>query len=408
MASYKTHLGKKILIVDDESFIRVLLEETLEEVEDLGVELLMARNGRDGLDMALSEHPDLIFLDIMMPKLSGYDVCREVKASLPDTYVLILSAKGQAVDRDLGVEAGADEYVTKPFDPEYLLGRTIEILEIPEEHLDYGSLELVKSALKVKYERKIAQLQERIKHLEEERQKGSSKGLDKPKDTEPSAPVSFGELGMLISGIVHDLRGGLGAIRNTAGFALEDAQEGTSLATDLHAIIRNTEFCELVIRNLAALGGDDIFAPTWVNIEDVAREIFSMLARKLIDVNFTVTCEGPCRIMADAGHIKQIFMNLIKNAGEAMPDGGDLTIRTQQEGKMLRIEVSDTGRGISKKNQQRLFKELFTTKTKGYGLGLYIVSSLVERHNGTIAVESKWRKGTTFILHFPIRPGDAS
>ncbi len=120
--------GKKILIVDDEAFIRVLLTQTLEDLEDQDVELLVAGDGREALAVAQRERPHLIFLDVMMPHLSGYEVCRQVKEMDPQIYVILLTAKGQAVDKEQGTAAGADEYVTKPFDPDYILERAAQIL----------------------------------------------------------------------------------------------------------------------------------------------------------------------------------------------------------------------------------------------------------------------------------------
>ncbi len=120
--------GKRILIVDDEAFIRVLLMQTLEELEDQGVEILSAADGQEGLDLALSERPDLVFLDVMMPKLSGYEVCRQIKSVNTKIYVVLLTAKGQSIDKEEGTDAGADEYVTKPFDPDYILNRAAELL----------------------------------------------------------------------------------------------------------------------------------------------------------------------------------------------------------------------------------------------------------------------------------------
>jgi two-component system alkaline phosphatase synthesis response regulator PhoP len=119
---------KKILIVDDEAFIRVLLMQTLEDLEDQGVELLTAADGKEALAIAREEQPDIIFLDVMMPYLSGYEVCRQVKTEAPQVHIILLTAKGQAVDKEQGTAAGADEYVTKPFDPDYILERVAELL----------------------------------------------------------------------------------------------------------------------------------------------------------------------------------------------------------------------------------------------------------------------------------------
>ncbi len=122
--------GKKILVVDDEAFIRVLLTQTLEDLEDRGVELLSAADGKEALEIALAERPNIIFLDVMMPYLSGYEVCRKVKEEAPEVYIILLTAKGQAVDKELGAAAGADEYVTKPFDPDNILARVGQLLGI--------------------------------------------------------------------------------------------------------------------------------------------------------------------------------------------------------------------------------------------------------------------------------------
>lgn len=125
-------MDKKILIADDEPFIRTLLEQTLEDFEDEGVILLMARNGKEALRLAQTENPDLVFLDVMMPHLSGYEVCRRIKedAELSSTYVILLTARGQEVDRVRGIDVGADEYITKPFDPDDIIQRTQEILQV--------------------------------------------------------------------------------------------------------------------------------------------------------------------------------------------------------------------------------------------------------------------------------------
>lgn len=123
---------KKILIVDDEPFIRTLLEETLEEFEDAGAEVLVASDGASGWHVIQAERPDLVFLDVMMPRMSGYEVCQRVKQepSLSSTYVILLTAKGQEVDRERGSEVGADDYITKPFDPDHVIETAQRVLDI--------------------------------------------------------------------------------------------------------------------------------------------------------------------------------------------------------------------------------------------------------------------------------------
>lgn len=125
-------MSKKILIVDDEVHLRTLLHQTLEELEDEGVELHIATNGEEALAAIQSLQPNLVFLDVMMPKLSGFDVCERTKKvlGLANVYIVLLTAKGQEFDRQRGVEVGADLYMTKPFDPDSLLMKARDVLGI--------------------------------------------------------------------------------------------------------------------------------------------------------------------------------------------------------------------------------------------------------------------------------------
>lgn len=119
-----------ILIVDDEAHIRMLIQQTLEELEDEGVELMTAGNGEEALAAIEATKPDSVFLDVMMPKVSGFDVCDRAKhgLGLADTYIVLLTAKGQEFDRQKGYDSGADLYMTKPFDPDALLAKAREVL----------------------------------------------------------------------------------------------------------------------------------------------------------------------------------------------------------------------------------------------------------------------------------------
>ena len=125
-------MEQKILIVDDEAHIRMLIEQTLEELEDEGVEFLTTENGEIALEIIQKENPKLVFLDVMMPKMNGMEVCRRVKKELDlkDVCIVLLTAKGQELDRQRGQEVGADVYMTKPFDPEVLLTKAKEVLGI--------------------------------------------------------------------------------------------------------------------------------------------------------------------------------------------------------------------------------------------------------------------------------------
>lgn len=121
----------KVLIVDDEPNIVLLMQQALESLEeDYDVELLTARNGQDALEIIIRETPNLVFLDVMMPKMNGLQVCEIIKQQpdLKDIHIIMLTAKGQEFDRQSGIAVGADLYLTKPFRPKEVLEKSLEIL----------------------------------------------------------------------------------------------------------------------------------------------------------------------------------------------------------------------------------------------------------------------------------------
>ena len=125
-------MGKKLLIVEDELHIRTLLEQVLEDLEeDYDVEILSAADGEEGLKIVRDERPTAVFLDIMMPKMNGYEVCKAIKSDpdLKHIIIVLLTAKGQEADRKKGLDIGAYDYMTKPFDPD-------EVVELAKTLLD--------------------------------------------------------------------------------------------------------------------------------------------------------------------------------------------------------------------------------------------------------------------------------
>lgn len=124
----------KILIVEDEPSILMALQDDL-SLE--GYEVLTARDGPSGLNSAIEEHPDLVILDVMLPRMDGFEVCRRLRSEGLSTPILMLTAKTQEVDKVLGLELGADDYVTKPFSPRELQARVKALLR-RSRHTDAG------------------------------------------------------------------------------------------------------------------------------------------------------------------------------------------------------------------------------------------------------------------------------
>lgn len=215
--------------------------------------------------------------------------------------------------------------------------------------------------------------------------------------------IALSQLSDLTTGIVHDMRNGLGIIGNTVSF-LEDDEALSTYQLDFLKISQSLDFCSLVLNNLSTLSAQDNFSPQLVDVEIIGREVYFLLERKLVNIDFVVNSNPDVpKVTADEGQLKQVFMNLMKNAGEAMPNGGTLTLELSHDGNMLVIKLGDTGQGISSRDQKRLFQKFYTTKDRGYGLGLYIVKNIIKRHNGTIMVESKLNEGTIFTVCLPVK-----
>jgi len=214
-------------------------------------------------------------------------------------------------------------------------------------------------------------------------------------------------VGQLASGVGHELRNPLGAIKN-AVFYIRRRVTKTDLPTReprafefLGIIDEEVDAANKVITDL--LGFSRVTKPTVspVNVAGVIEDALrhapqpeNMDLAKHIDENLPM-------VMVDADQIRQVFINIILNAQQAMNEGGRLDIRTRSKGKYVEVEFADTGCGIPESAISKIFDPLFTTKAKGIGLGLSVCKSILEKHDGDIRVESEAGRGTTFTVSLP-------
>jgi signal transduction histidine kinase len=384
-------IEKKILILEDHDLLLMAVKDMFEAE---GYQARTAKDGIDAMKVLDSFTPDIIVADISMPRMDGYTFFEEVKrrpgiASVPFVF---LTARAERRDRLKGLSMGAVEYIVKPFNREELLDiiRTRLLIAATVDTPNHNTV-LIDEIKRLK------------KQLIDARNQLKAQKINFSSISSAKFPLS--EISRLTDGIVHDMRSSLGIISHTLGF-LEPFLKAEESKADIDRINSSLELCELIMRNLTALGGRDILNPTWLDLESIATNVYFLLERKLNNVSLEIRAEPDIpKILGDKGQMKQVFMNIIKNAGEAMPAGGALTVDIQLEGKMVQIKVADTGCGIPSENVDRLFSEFFTTKERGYGLGLHIVQTVVHRHGGTVEVESEVGKGTTFTLLLPIETG---
>jgi signal transduction histidine kinase len=210
-------------------------------------------------------------------------------------------------------------------------------------------------------------------------------------------------LGQLAGGVGHELRNPLGAIKNATYFlnmVLE--QPEPEVKETLEILEREVVTSEHIISSLLDFARPR--APVWQEV-DINGIVQETLSRNGVPGNVMVIRrldESLPAILADPDQLVQVFGNIIRNAIQAMPEGGRLTVKSKVSSPgWVSVSISDTGVGIPPKDQQKLFEPLFTTKAKGIGLGLAVSKILVEGHGGTIEVKSKVGEGSTFTVMLP-------
>ncbi|MGA9350554.1 MAG: substrate-binding domain-containing protein [Anaerolineae bacterium] len=216
-------------------------------------------------------------------------------------------------------------------------------------------------------------------------------------------------LGQLAGGVGHELRNPLGAIKNAIYFlnmVLEEPEPEVKEALEI--LQKEVAISEKIISSLLDFARVKPPARRKVNINDVVQEA---LSRTAVPENVEVESqldEALPIILADPDQLGQVFGNIILNAVQAMAEGGRLVLRSEVESpEWVAVSFADTGVGIPEENLGELFEPLFTTKAKGVGLGLAIVKSLVDGHGGTIEIQSKVGKGSTFTVRLPTKEAQA-
>ena len=220
-------------------------------------------------------------------------------------------------------------------------------------------------------------------------------------------------LGKLASGIAHELRNPLAGIKTTAQALCEELSSDDSRREYLNRITKEIDRLNELLKSFFSFAKPQRLNLTSCQVKDIVNEIITFLIKEIADkgIRFSESYHPQLpSLRIDKNQMHQVFLNLFLNAIQAMPQGGDLRIQvhpmlssgvdgTQQS--MVRILVSDTGRGIPANLITRIFDPFFTTKPKGIGLGLSIAYQIIKKHEGTIQVRSEWEKGTTFDIRLP-------
>ena len=396
----RSTIGKaKILIIDDEQANVRLLERILELIGASRIQ--STSDSREAMAIFLDFRPDLVLLDLHMPNVTGFDIMDQIKAlSNGDNPVpvLVLTADVTTKTKHRALAAGAKDYLTKPLDQSEVLLRIRNLLENRFLQIQLQNQNILLEE----------QVSERTSQLEDTLSKLRLAQHTAIKQERLSA------LGTMAAGIAHDFNNALTLILGYSDLMLSGTknQPDSPNLLPLRAITTAAQDAAQIVRRLREFHRPDDGAETRVsiNLNQLVEQAVTLTRPKWKDearsrgVEVEVKCElgELIPVAGDPAELREMFTNLIFNAVDAMPQGGCITIGTHMEDGEIYMSLSDTGTGMDEQTRRRCLEPFFTTKgERGTGLGLSAVYGIIQRHGGTLEIESELGAGTSFCLQLP-------
>ena len=212
-------------------------------------------------------------------------------------------------------------------------------------------------------------------------------------------------IGRLAAGVAHEINNPLTGILTNASLMYEDVPDDDPKKADLKVIVDETLRCRKIVKGLLDFARQSPPQKQLLSLNEVVEDVITLVRNQAnfrnIKIEIELDPQIP-KIMADKDQIRQVVLNLVLNAADAMPEGGKFIIRSKVIGEHIELVFADTGVGIPDEIKEKIFEPFVTTKKSGTGLGLSIAYGIIERHKGEISVESELKKGTTFKIILPI------
>jgi signal transduction histidine kinase len=405
---------RRILIVDDEQAVREMFADHLSEI----FECKTAASADEALAELAIESYALVISDMIMPGRNGIELLRDIRSRYPETAVIMVSGVDRPQRVRDAMRVGAFDYLIKPCDLDVLTLSVERALEhrflqrtarIYGAHLESQNIELANR------KSELERLQAQLVHTEK-----------------------MASLGQLSAGIAHELNNPAGFIYGNMDILRDDLAQLEKLFTaydqvalsrggslligalkdeinydrligDLNSIVSDCRegaqrICD-VVRNLRLFSRLDEAELKRIDIHEGIDSTIRLLSRYYSSGQVLLRKEyGDLPLVTCyAGQLNQVWMNLLVNAAQAIPQHGEVCLSTRLEEDWVIVEIGDTGTGISEDQLSRIFEPFFTTKPVGEGTGLGLSTSygIIERHGGTITVKSKVGAGTTFTVRIP-------
>jgi len=229
-------------------------------------------------------------------------------------------------------------------------------------------------------------------------------GYDVTERKEMEKSQRLAQLGKLVADMAHEVNNPLMVISGRAQLSLMEDIQNEELKNNLNIIIKECQRAKDIIQRLLRFSRPSKGEFRDININDSLIEVISLIEHQFSLVNINIVRnfdEDIGLIRGDEKQLQEVFINLLNNARDAMPQGGNIEVRTVSSSGGVRIEIKDTGIGMDRKTLSKVFDPFFTTKEKGTGLGLAVCYSIIKNHKGDMWFESIWGKGTTAIITLP-------
>ncbi len=373
----------RILLIEDDASYAQVLTIALTAIANPSYELQVAGNLREGLGRFSHGNFDAVLLDLNLPDSHGIDTVTKTCARITAVPIVVLTA----IDDDsLGIEAlrkGAQEYLFKGYVHGKMLSRVISYAverKRIEAELRKANQDLREMQMKVVQSEKLA------------------------------------ALGRFSAGVAHQVRNPLGIILGGIEFIERKLPKGdNNLHTSIVRIKDSIQRADAILQGLLRFSGPSQLKSERIQPETIIQEAIALLKSKAPLKNITIKTEFQEKekpwIEADKNQMQQVLFNLLMNAAESMPKGGEIRVKSSlspapgpgSDAPVCMIEVADSGGGIAKEDLSKVFEPFFTTKMekKGIGLGLSVSKAIVMDHKGELVLESEKGKGTKARIFLP-------
>ncbi len=342
----------RVLVVEDNDEVRAMLKDILAP----HFVVLLARDGQEGLATANRERPELVLTDVMMPNMTGTELCAAIKKSptLKSTPVVMLTARGGAESALDGFASGADEFVEKPFHPRVLVARV------------------------------AAQLRLKVLTLQ------------------LATQARLAAVGSLAAGVGHEVRNPVNAVLNGVRVLMQQENVGEESRALLGVIADGAQRIERISGALLghARPGDQGGAKP-IDVREGLDATLKLLDFRLGGVEVQRDYRTSAKVVASAAELNQVFLNLLDNGLRA--PAKKLWLRVAEEGANVRVAVEDDGPGIAVADSARIFDAFYTTRQpgQGTGLGLYLSREIVQKWGGTLTFHPRDGGGAAFVVELP-------